>query len=210
MRYVVTVLLLATTAMAAADSIGASIGGPTTPQGKPIQCLLPANLHQRNTGGSDGAGLCVYASARHSGRLQNDPAFEGLFDWMRQRPGGSYPEKFKRTLEQFCKDKGYPVPPYVQIESNDLDILRLACKTGRMPGVTYAYGSRYRGKIAHMVSLVHADDQCFTILDNNFPGENAYEHLSPQEFLRTYSGGRTGWSIVLLTPPPPPVLREAP
>lgn len=211
MRYLLLSFTLASAVWAGSDLVGASVGGPVTPEGVPIVCQLPGHLHQKNKGGSDGSGLCVYASARHSGLWQNCPQFEGLFNWMTAHPGGSYPSKFQRTLEQFCQEKGYPVPPYVQVENNDLDVLRLACRTGRMPGVTYSFSPtrRYGGqRIAHMVSLVHADERTFTILDNNYIGENAYEHLTPQEFLRTYSGGRTGWALILLTPPPPPVLKE--
>jgi len=204
-------LALAFACLAAArPPAGASVGGPEK-DGLRIACELPPSMHQKNTGGSDGAGLCVYASARHAGRLQNDPAFEGLFDWMRKRPGGSYPSKFKRTLEEFCKERGLAVPPYVQVESNDLEVLRLACRTGRMPGVTYSFSptGRYGGqRIAHMVSLVHADEKWFVILDNNFVGEHAYEWLSPAEFARTYAGRSRGWSVILLTPPAPPKLKD--
>lgn len=212
MRYVLSVLFIAVTGLAASDSIGASVGGPTK-DGVTISCPLPPDLQQKNVGGSDGAGLCVYASNRHQGRWQNDPAFDGLFDWMRRHPGGSYPSKFTKTLEQFCKEKGYPVPAYVQVESNDLDILRLASKTGRMPGVTYSFSptGRYGGqRIAHMVSLVHADANNFVILDNNYVGsDQVYEWQSPAEFARVYAGGGTGWAVILLNPPPPPPVKEA-
>jgi hypothetical protein len=190
--------------------VGASVGGPEK-DGTRLACELPGSLHQKNTGGSDGAGLCVYASARHSGLWQNNAAFAELFHWMKKHPGGSYPTKFRKTLEQFCKERGYPVPPLVQIESSDLEILKLACRTGRMPGVTYSFSptKRYGGqRIAHMVSLVHADDRHFVILDNNYIGENAYEWMTPEEFTRTYAGRSRGWAIVLLTAPPPPRLKE--
>jgi hypothetical protein len=192
------------------DPAGASVGGPER-DGVRINCELPPGLHQKNTGGSDGAGLCVYASARHAGRWQNDPAFAGLFDWMRKYPGGSYPAKFKKTLEAFCREKGLALPPYVQVEGSDLEILKLASKTGRMPGVTYSFSPtrRYGGqRIAHMVSLVHADSGHFVILDNNYIGADAYEWLTPEEFKRTYTGGRSGWAIILLVPGAPPMLKE--
>jgi hypothetical protein len=190
--------------------VGASVGGPEK-DGTRLACELPGSLHQKNTGGSDGAGLCVYASARHSGLWQNNAAFAELFQWMKKHPGGSYPSKFKKTLEAFCKERGYPVPPYVQIESSDLEVLKLACRTGRMPGVTYSRSPtrRYGGQtIAHMVSLVHADDRHFVILDNNYIGDSNYEWMIPEEFLKSYAGRSRGWSIVLLTAPPPPRLKE--
>jgi hypothetical protein len=116
-------------------------------------------------------------------------------------------------IAQICQEKGAPVPLYIQVEGGDLEVLQAACRTGRMPGVTYSYSptGRYGGaRISHMVSLVHADERHFVILDNNYPGsaghEDTYEWLSPQEFHKTYTGGGGGWCVVLLeaSPPPPP------
>jgi hypothetical protein len=92
------------------------------------------------------------------------------------------------------------------VESGVRVILKLACKTGRMPGVTYSFSptGRYGGRrIAHMVSLVSADDRHFVILDNNYPG--TYEWMTPEEFTRSYTGGGQGWAVILLAPPPSPV-----
>jgi hypothetical protein len=184
--------------------VAAQVGGNVSPDGTEIHCDLPGGLHQKNTGGSDGAGLCVYASARHAGRWQNNELFEKVFDWMRKHPGGSYPEKFKRTLEQCAQELSLPVPPWVQVQGGDLEILKAACKSGRMPGVTYSFSPTGRyggGRISHMVSLAHADDKWFCVLDNNYPGADKYEWMSPAEFSRTYA---PGWAVILLTPPPPP------
>ncbi len=77
-----------------------------------------------------------------------------------------------------------------------------------MPGVTYSFSptKRYGGaRIAHMVSLVHADDQWFCVLDNNYPGLDKYEWMSPAEFLKTYTGGGGGWAVILLDRGPPPL-----
>jgi hypothetical protein len=187
--------------------VGASVGGNVAPDGTEIHCDLPGELHQKNTGGSDGAGLCVYASARHTGRWQNDRLFDEIFEWMKRHPGGSYPAKFDKTIKQCAQEKGLPVPDYLQVEGSDLEILKLACKTGRMPGVTYSFSptKRYGGqRISHMVSLVHADDKWFCVCDNNYPGANQFEWMTPQEFARTYTGGRSGWAIILISPPSPP------
>jgi hypothetical protein len=54
-----------------------------------------------------------------------------------------------------------------------------------------------------MVSLLHASEKWFCILDNNYP--QSFEWMSPDEFRRTYTGGRSGWSVILLSPGPPPV-----
>jgi hypothetical protein len=54
-----------------------------------------------------------------------------------------------------------------------------------------------------MVHLVHASEKHFGVLDNNFP--RSYEWLTPEQFLKSYAGGRTGWSVILLAPPPAPL-----
>ena len=56
-----------------------------------------------------------------------------------------------------------------------------------------------------MVSLVHLDSQYACVLDNNYPGVDQYEWMSVDEFLRTFTGGRSGWAVVLLDGGPPPL-----
>ncbi len=185
---------------------GSHVGGPRNDDGTEVACDLPSSMHQKNTGGSDGAGLCVYASARHTGLWQDDAAFRGLFEYMKTQPGGSYPEKFDKTLKAYCAKAHLPVPNYVQIENpNDYDLLKLACKNGLMPGVTYSFSptGRYGGKkIAHMVSLPGADDQWAVVLDNNYVGTFEWDTVS--DFKKAHAPN--AWAIVLLrkSPPPPP------
>src|SRR5262245_57871456 len=133
----------------ALDATAAKVGPA---DGLPL--AVPSEWHQKNTGGSDGAGLCVFASLRHTGLMQGDPAFAGLFDHMKKFPGGGYPQKVDKVLERYCREKGLVKPAYVHVEGGDLEVLRAACASGRVPGVTYGLSpsGRYRGrKIAHMV-----------------------------------------------------------
>jgi hypothetical protein len=191
------------------DMTEAAVGGPRHADGTELMLDLPASLHQRNAGGSNGAGLCVYASARHSGHWHDDPAMRGLFDWMKRHPGGSYPEKFDRTMAQFCKEKSLPLPKYLNVENADLALLQKACAAGLMPGVTYSRSptERYAGRtIDHMVSLVHADERWFVILDNNHPGADQYEWMSLAEAKRALPTRQGNiWAIIPLQPGPPPV-----
>lgn len=190
----------------AKEIIGAKVNGPTSPDGKvTLHCDLPGRLHLKNKGGSDGAGLCVFTSINHAAYWQNVAALSDFRDWMTRYPGGSWPEKTAKKVAEICKEKGLPEPAFFQVEDKSaLDVLKVACKSGRMPGVTYSYSptGRYNGqKIAHMVSLVHADDDWFCILDNNYPGYEAFEWMTPQEFSRVW----TGWAFILLDPGPPPI-----
>lgn len=189
----------------------ASIGGKQAPDGKTeIQLDLPGSLHLKNTGGSDGAGLCVFTSIAHSARWQHVELLENFHDWMKQYAGGGYPEKVNQKIAQIAKEKGRPPPRYLQVEGGRelLDLLRAAVASGRMPAVTYYFSpsGRYRGqRILHMVSLVHLDSQYACILDNNYPGVDQYEWLTVDEFLRAFTGGRSGWAVVLLDAGPPPL-----
>jgi len=184
----------------------ARLGSDGLPSGVPIQLDLPTSLHMTNTGGSDGSGLCVFTSIEHSAMWQNAAELWGFQKWMTRRPGGGYPQKVDRMIDILCAERGVRKPRYIQVEDNDLEILKVACRTGRMPSVTYGYSptKRYGGaKIAHMVTLLHADDEWFCCLDNNFP--RTYEWMTPKEFLGVYrSGAKVGWSVIMLNPGPPP------
>lgn len=181
---------------------------------------LPTSQHKRNVGGSDGAGLCVYTSAWHAAIWQSVSDAYDFREWMRKRPGGSYPQKFDTTLQQYCKDKGVPVPQYIQHTGGDEQFLKLALKTGRMVSVTYCgvdTADRYgNAVIAHMVNLCYLDDEHAAILDNNFPG--SWLWMPAKEFLARWRGTQTngrpftirgtpvggGWAIVWLASPPAP------
>ncbi len=179
---------------------------PVSPDGTVILLDLPKEHHTKNVGGSDGAGLCVFTSIMHAAMWQNVAVLWDFQKFMTKRPGGGYPDKVKKMIAEICKEKGEKEPAYIQIENGDLEILKLACKTGRMPSVTYSYSptGRYGGsKIAHMVTLLHADDKWFCVLDNNYP--KTYEWMSPEEFKRAYTGGGSaGWTHLLLAAGPPP------
>ncbi len=208
-KFAFALLLSLAAAVALAQSpIGATVTKDAkTPDGTPVQLDLPVRLHLKNTGGSDGAGLCVFTSITHSATWQSVTALDHFRDWMTRYPGGGWPEKVDAMIAKITKEKSAPAVKYLQVEDDDLEILKLACRTGRMPGVTYSFSpsGRYGGqRIAHMVTLLHASDSWFCVLDNNFPG--TYEWMTPAEFRRSYlGGGRSGWSVILLNPGPPPL-----
>jgi len=200
------------------------VGGRTSPDGtEVISTDLLESQQMRNTGGRDGAGLCVFTSIEHCARYQNVSPLLGLQKWMTQKPGGGYPEKVAALLPQYCQERGLTTPSVLQHTGGDVEFLKLALATGRMPGVTYAGvdGVFYREVIAHMVNLVHFSDKWAAILDNNNPGK--YLWMTPTEFSNRWVGrgdnGETlrsggfavggGWAIVLLDSPPPPVPTNA-
>lgn len=200
-------------AESAAPWVGAQVGGTVAPDGKTeIQIDLPMS-EQRSNITSRGQGCCVQTSINHSARWQNVPALVDFQEWVKAKglPGGAYPGAIDQRIPACAKDRGYPTPAYLQIEGRDLEVLKAACRSGRMPGVTYSFSptGRYQGqRVAHMTNLVHADDHYFAILDNNYicspKTPDNYEWLTPAEFARTYAGNGQGWTVILLDPGPPP------
>ncbi len=228
--WLMAVFLAPVFALAQPENVAPSAGGfvvTTAPvkDGARATADLPASQHKRNVGGSDGAGLCVYTSVWHALIWQSVSELYGFRDWMKGHPGGSYPEKFEATLNQYCKEKGIPCPGYVQHTGGDVEVLELALKTGRMVCTTYCgvdgpgrYGAEV---IGHMVNPIYLDKERACILDNNFPG--TFLWMSRADFLARWRGlqangspylgkdkwGRRfpiggGWAIVFLAPPPAP------
>lgn len=199
-------------------SIGASVGGDKSPDGKcTARCDLADKYHHRNTSGIDFAGLCVFTSLQHAGIWQDDPLFEKMHEFMESHMGGGWPQKVDAMLLEASKKYGLEIPPYMQVQSNDLEVLKLAIKCGYMPCVTYYVSptGRYGGRrIAHMVNIIMApepgsNEGWFCVLDNNYIGGQNYEWMTQAEFIKTYTGGSTGWSVILLTLPTPPRVIES-
>lgn len=183
--------------LAAGPIVGkATIAGPVSPDGKcAVVCDLPVDLRMRNTGGRDGAGLCVFTSIMHSARYQNERRLWNFQSQMRQEPGGGWPEKAEAMIEKYGHGTDY-----LQYTGRDPAILERALATGRMPAVTYTR--------VHMVSLIYLDERWAAVLDNNFIGENEIRWHSRDEFLRMWTDGGQGWAVVLLAPRPPQAPRN--
>lgn len=207
MKRLYPILVLLFTSIAVAGSVGES-----APDGTKPQLDYPSQRQEKNIA-SRGLGCCVFRSLHHAGDYQDVRCLYRMPEWMVSKgiEGGGYPEKVDKLIPMIAKDRGVPTPEYVQVEGMDLAVLKLACKTGRMPCVTYCRSAtgRYNGqRIAHMVNLVAAGvgngpdgKGWYVVLDNNYPGGGQYEWLSEAEFLRTYD---PGWCVILLAPPPTP------
>ena len=189
-----------------------SEGGPVGPDGKTeVVCDYPQSLRMRNTGGSDGAGLCVFTSVQNCARWQSGPVLQDFQAFMRQYPGGGYPEKLDKFIRLCAQKQGKPVPDFIQHTGGNAEFLDAAMATGRMVAVTYDGHDMHYGMnatIAHMVNLVHLDQEWAVVHDNNFIGEKQLVWLPRAEFMKRWRGNGGGWAVVLLLPPPPPVPRN--
>lgn len=185
-----------------------TLGGSIAPDGStPLQIDFPLTQHIPNIGSHvDGAGMCVMSSIEMAGRWQNLEQVRGLRNWCATKPGGGYPSKVDKQLKEYSQAQKINTPEYVQYEGKELDLLKLALKTGRFPAVTYSGRDkvRYSGTIAHMVCLAHLDDKWAAIWDNNgTAGELIW--MTPEEFKARWTNDSNGWAFVWLAPPPPPV-----
>src|SRR5205085_2505811 len=127
--------LLLSVAALAGTSLFASVrvGGPVAPDGKTeVTCDLPADQRIKNVGSRvDGAGMCVASSWEMAMRYQGLDALRGFRDWCARFPGGGYPAKLDKQIQQFCREKGLAAPGYVQYEGRDAALLREALAGGR-------------------------------------------------------------------------------
>lgn len=180
-------------------------GGRVSPDGAvELVCDLPAGERKQNIA-SKGLGCCVFRSIDYAARWQQVPELYDLPEQLVKAgiPGGGYPEKVDAVMKQFA-----PGASYLQDTSGDADILEAILKTGRLPCVTYnGHDCHYSDSIAHMVCLPYFDRQTgwACVSDNNYPSENSFVWMSPNEFLKRWKGsGSGGWVLALLAVPPPP------
>ena len=185
---------------------GATVGGNRLGSAEAV-IDLPIAKHVKNTAGTDGAGLCVWASLQMHANWVEADKLKDIMIQMQKEPGGGWPERVTRKMKEVAPDI-----PYVQYEGSDPSVLDLAMKTGRPACVTYGYGERYNNQtIAHMVLLAHLDPEgarngkpLAAIIDNNFPG--TWEWMTREEFLKRWKHPNgEGWAVVILLSPPPPI-----
>jgi hypothetical protein len=134
---------------------------------------IPTELHIRNEGGSDGAGLCVISSILANGRYQRVPGLEGgkesvLWKTAKSRPGGYSPDKLARLLQEVMPDEKWA--SYV---GRDTSMMEKFSSQGYPISMTKNTGHQYGYMpIHHMVSLIHYSkaDGYGCVVDNNDPG----------------------------------------
>lgn len=128
-----------------------SLGDYKAPDGTPVQIDFPLTEDIRNIGSRiDSMGMCVFSSIEMNSRWENLEDLRGIRNWAANYPGGGYPKKIDNQIKQYCKEKGIPIPPYLQYQGNDLEVLRTCLKTYRIASVTYSGndGVRYNSIIA--------------------------------------------------------------
>ena len=161
---------------------------------------LPVSEMLKNTGGTDGAGLCVNTSIEIAGgRWTSDRRVCGLQERSKTAPGGSYPDKVDQQLGQWC-----PGVDYIQYTGSNIEVLKRIIRTRRAVAITYGYSSRYGDRVPHMSVLLHLSDKWACVYDVNFPG--TVEWMTPSEFkFRWADVYQGGWAVACVETPPPPI-----
>lgn len=177
------------------------------PGNRRVRTDMPMRLYIRNTGGSDGSGLCVFTSIYHVGVYNGLPLL-GYRRFMERRPGGGWPEKVDKTLKDYCTENGVPVPRYAHAyRMASLGLVEAALARGHMVCITWGTDySHYGGQtIAHMVNCVYLDSEWGCILDNNFPNEFLWVKRPTFDRYAAHSsgGGDSLWAIVFIDNPIP-------
>jgi hypothetical protein len=156
---------------------------------------IPPEMHLKNEGGSDGAGLCVIASILINGRYQEVPGLEGgkgsrLWQTAKARPGGYYPDKLERLLNEVM-----PGEKWTSYSGQDATVLDTLSRKGLPIGATMKTGAFYEYQpIHHMISLIeYRTGGLACVVDNNDPG--VYHWMPATEFARRWIDGGEGWAF---------------
>ena len=169
-------------------------------QGTTANAPIPPELHIRNEGGSDGAGLCVISSILANGMYQGVPGLEGgkrstLWRDAKSRPGGYYPGKLEDLLKRTM-----PGEKWFSWEGDGTDLVAAYSAKGFPIGATMNTGALYGYQpIHHMISVIHLDDSWACVVDNNDPGK--YHWMPRREYDRRFVDGKQGWGFVWLRDP---------
>jgi hypothetical protein len=172
------------------------LGGNVSPDGKTtVQIDVPAAMRNKNLPGTDGGGLCVWASITHAAKYQSIAPLTDLLQQMTRKPGGGWPQRVDQELSARPVDYG-------QYEGQDLTVISAALLAGKLPSVTYnGHDPHYPNRsISHMVNCVCLTPQWAAVLDNNFIGANDIVWMTPQEFAQRWTGKGGGWAVVLFGP----------
>lgn len=180
----------------APDSRGEAILGEPAYRGERASAPIPPELHVRNEGGSDGAGLCVIASILANGQYQAVPGLQrgkdsALWRTAKSRPGGYHPTKLEQLINATM-----PGEKWASYYGPDATVLDRLSREGYPIGATMNTGRQYGYKrIAHMISLLHYRTGGWAcVLDNNFPG--VYSWMPADEFVRRWKDYGNGWAWI--------------
>ena len=171
------------------ERVTAAPGLPS--QQLPADAPIPAEMHQQNTGGSDGQGLCVIAAGVTSGRFQGwGPEVAKLWEEAKRRPGGYYSQKLDQLIASAA-----PNLRYAHYHGNDYGVLKRLSASGIPVNVTMGTGSLYNYQtVAHMVTGIHFDDRWACMVDNNAPGR--YYWMPAEVFQRRWKiPAGEGWAF---------------
>lgn len=193
-------LAIGSPAHAQADHRGEIVTDSATYRGIKASAPIPPEMHIKNEGGSDGAGLCVPSSIIINGRYQKVPGLAGgkdsaLWRAAKAAPGGYHPSKLANLVERVMPGEKYA--SFVGTGSAaDRELLEKLSRKGYPIGATMntAYLYNY-SPIHHMISLIHYRQNGWAcVVDNNAPGK--YSWMPAAEWNRRWPDQGTAWAWI--------------
>jgi len=146
----------------------------------------PAKDRQKNWLGNKREGSCVWASTITLLRWQGR---HNTAEMIRRKYGnGEWPDDWAKKMER----EGLR---YAFVTNGDVSFLERACRTRRGAAVTIMGG-------AHMVNLVHLDENWACLLDNNDTGN--YKWVPRAAFLAEWRASY-GWGLTVVYTPAAPL-----
>ncbi len=147
---------------------------------------IPKVLRQKNWIGNRREGSCVHATMISLMRWQG--RYNLANKWRRTYGNGAWPSDLAQKLEQ-------KNVRYAYTEEGDVKFLEWACRTRRGCGITVMGG-------AHMVALVHLDNEWACLLDNN--NISKYKWVPRGQLIAEWRASY-GWAATILYSPTPPL-----
>ena len=147
---------------------------------------IPMALRQSNWIGNQGEGSCVHATMISLFRWQG--RYNTANKWRGRYGNGEWPANLQAKFDA----NGIR---YAYVTNGDVNFLEWACSTRRGCGITVDGG-------AHMVALVHLDDEWAGILDNNSVSKIIW---IPRETLIAEWKASMGWAVVMIYTPAAPL-----
>ncbi len=176
---------------------------------RPRHQLRESDIIRNSASEVDGAGLAVQTTVEVMARMQEGPELKGFVSWCKARPGGCYPSKLDKQLNDFGSDRHlFKVPSHVDVrgkegEPDAFKMLAVWIKD-RPVMVTYFGGTdtRYKTKINHVVIVLDYDEKtdkaCF--LDTNFVEQGKRYQWTTATDLRkriTDDGKNKPWVLIV-------------
>lgn len=201
--------LVAITGVVVCDHLGSHKQAPAQEKARPAVHIVndpegarpefADDMLVKNRAGKDYAGLSLPSAIETAARAQGITEIKGFTEWCSLQPGGSYSEKNRKQLRQFCEPLDVKVPAYEEHSNADLSFIQGCLEHRRYPIVEYRGGDpeRYGGsKVSHVVLVVALNSKSACIVDTNYlEPSKRYHWVTRDQLVRQCGIGKDCWAF---------------